>query len=395
MFLSVQLHCALTSHLHIFTPQQADNDDVESLFSPSVHNFDKEDRRTVLRRIGRTITSKVQASALRVLPPMNDTANGMYEDTHNDEPFQCSFGTHETNGIWVNHHDRVGAMMAAIVWVLILYSSLTVLLLAQHQHVPIFVAAFYMTICALALASHAKTTFTDPGAIPTCAVPIRTKDVKFHAMCSQCQTYKPDCAHHCRICDRCVAHMDHHCPWMNNCIGAGNMKHFLLFLVYVWTASALALILFALNYFLCENEYCEFSGIEIQLVRAMTWICVGALLFTTSMLMSITYAVLTGVGTIDRLKKKATNTWHESIEEPVPWTDIFGIAPYWTWLLPIDPIFDNYDRIMGYSTTQRLLRAQSGANPQQSRPSQRQAQQGNQRQSPTTRAGRWSTTVDL
>lgn len=25
--------------------------------------------------------------------------------------------------------------------------------------------------------------------------------------------------------------MDHHCPWMNNCIGAKNQKHFMLFLV--------------------------------------------------------------------------------------------------------------------------------------------------------------------
>jgi hypothetical protein len=374
----------------------SDNDngnDVESIFSPSVQEFDKDDRRSVLQRIGQTITNNIRATSYRVLPPMDDFTADRYEDTYNDQPWKCTFGTNEDDGIWINHYDRVGTVMAALVWVLILYSSLTVLILAQHQHVPVVLAAFYCTICALALASHAKTCFTDPGAVPVAAVPLvcvatnsiqsNSKEPKFYAMCSHCQTYKPDGAHHCRICDRCVSRMDHHCPWMNNCVGAANMKHFTLFLVYVWTASALALVLFSINYFFCTNEYCEFSGMEVQLVRAMTWICIGALLFTTSMLMSLVYSLYTGIGTVDRLKKKATNAWHETTEEPVPWRDIFGIAPVWTWPFPVYPIFDDYDRIMGYATPQRLLRAQSlykNKQAQQQRQQQPQPQQQQQQQ---------------
>lgn len=149
-----------------------------------------------------------------------------------------------------------------------------------------------------------------------------------------------------------------HCPWMNNCIGAGNMKHFFLFLIYTWSCSVFSLVLLGWNYFFCASEDCAFTLVLTQLVRIMTVLSCGAFLFTSSMLMNVLYGLLTGIGTIDRLKKKATDTMEASEEEPTPLTDIFGIAPFWQWPLPADPIFDDHDRVMGFSTSQRLLREQ-------------------------------------
>lgn len=75
--------------------------------------------------------------------------------------------------------------------------------------------------------------------------------------------------------------------------------------------------------------------------------------------MNVTYGIMTGIGTIDRLKKKATNTMSQSDEEPIKLEDVFGIAGFHTWPFPVDPVFDDYDRVMGYSTPQRLSREQN------------------------------------
>lgn len=283
-----------------------------------------------------------------------------YVDSYNGEPWGCTFGTNEESGIWMNSGDQAGSIMAALVWLLMLYSAATVTLLTITEGIPPILGMIYTILCFMALACHAKTSLTDPGSVPRSAVPQESQRQAStsHSMCGQCQTFKPPASHHCRICNRCVSRMDHHCPWMNNCVGAANLKHFLLFLLYTWTCAAYSLSLFGWNYFFCADEDCTFHVIVVHLVRVMTVLCVGAFLFTSSMLMNVCYGLMTGIGTIDRLKKKATNTMSQSDEEPILLKDVFGIAGYHTWPFPIDPVFDDYDRVMGYSTPQRLVREQ-------------------------------------
>lgn len=49
--------------------------------------------------------------------------------------------------------------------------------------------------------------------------------------CRTCHLKKPARSKHCNICQACVLVADHHCIWVNNCIGKGNYVYFFSFLV--------------------------------------------------------------------------------------------------------------------------------------------------------------------
>uniref|UniRef100_A0A8D0GLA7 Palmitoyltransferase n=1 Tax=Sphenodon punctatus TaxID=8508 RepID=A0A8D0GLA7_SPHPU len=93
-----------------------------------------------------------------------------------------------------------------------------------------FHAVVFNLIVFMLLACHTCAVFADPGMVPLPDTAIDFSDLRSSTphkndrsnedwtVCNRCEAYRPPRAHHCRICHRCVRRMDHHCPWINNCV---------------------------------------------------------------------------------------------------------------------------------------------------------------------------------
>ena len=81
-------------------------------------------------------------------------------------------------------------------------------------------------------------TLIDPGYVPLkkdfLGLMERLVEEELHLdyICINCENLSPEKSMHCNYCQKCVQGFDHHCTFVNNCLGYKNHKYFLLFLVF-------------------------------------------------------------------------------------------------------------------------------------------------------------------
>lgn len=195
----------------------------------------------------------------------------------------------------------------------------------------------------LAVASHVKTMLTDPGAVPTGnatqstieKMGLRAGEVVFK--CPKCCSIKPERAHHCSVCQRCIRRMDHHCPWVNNCIGENNQKFFVLFTFYICIISLHAIAMVVYQFMLCVNvDWKECSGVSppATAIFLIFLVLEGLLfaLFTAIMFGTQLQAICTDETTIESLKKEQA-TW-ERQSYWISLKEVFGHPFSVAWFSP-------------------------------------------------------------
>jgi len=138
----------------------------------------------------------------------------------------------------------------ATIWFLYLWLHLGHLLGhkdAGLRTTGIWQAAVSQGLFAMLVVCFARAVLTDPGSVPETAewsgrgeaerrgekrMSLEVKQTGERRFCKWCDHYKPDRAHHCRVCRSCILRMDHHCPWIANCVGFANHKYFFLLVFY-------------------------------------------------------------------------------------------------------------------------------------------------------------------
>ncbi|XP_029607547.1 palmitoyltransferase ZDHHC7-like isoform X3 [Salmo trutta] len=228
----------------------------------------------------------------------------------------------ETEQVWFIQ-DGCGMVCAFITWFLVLYADFVVtfvmLLPSKSFWYAVVNGVVFNCLAVLALTSHLRTMLTDPGAVPKGNATkkymesLNLKPGEVIYKCSKCYSIKPERAHHCRspgspsrfqpppprlvpnehdhgvvslpcsICKRCIRKMDHHCPWVNNCVGENNQRFFVLFTMYIAMISTHALALSGYQFVTCVKvQWSECSDFSPPVtVMLMIFLCLEGLLFLT------------------------------------------------------------------------------------------------------------------
>ncbi|KFV81484.1 Palmitoyltransferase ZDHHC23, partial [Struthio camelus australis] len=98
--------------------------------------------------------------------------------------------------------------------------------------------------------------------------------------CAKCQLVRPARAGHCRLCGRCVRRLDHHCVWINSCVGEQNHQAFILALSLFMLTSLYGIMLTLdtvcrgrtpfMALFYCPGAYSDYSS---ALSFTCVWYC--------------------------------------------------------------------------------------------------------------------------
>ncbi|XP_048850598.1 palmitoyltransferase ZDHHC23-B-like isoform X1 [Brienomyrus brachyistius] len=120
--------------------------------------------------------------------------------------------------------------------------------------------------------------------------------------CPTCRIMCPPRSGHCRICSACVYRLDHHCIWINSCVGQANHRSFLLMLLLFLLTSLYGIslvlrsvcphqnLLFALFY--CPGVYAQYStALCFTCVWYSTVVTGGLLHLLVLQLINISYNV--------------------------------------------------------------------------------------------------------
>lgn len=249
-----------------------------------------------------------------------------------------------------NGHLRAPSLVEILVliptYILVGYSECisTILSLIWWERSPALTAALiglHSLLVIMAMWAHWMSLFTDPGQVPAFDDEAMAEDALRWGFtkCTKCDSIRPKRTYHCKVCRRCILHMDHHCPWIGNCVGLFNQKFFIQYNVYVFLVGMSDLgIGSSIVYKVYENvsmspqTLSQKYGMGLIICTVIFFmLAVIFTIFTLNVLFDQIRGLYRNQTTIDRLK--GISTREQTLLQSA--INVFGGPPSLKWLLPI------------------------------------------------------------
>ncbi|XP_056648716.1 palmitoyltransferase ZDHHC3 isoform X2 [Diorhabda sublineata] len=249
--------------------------------------------------------------------------------------------------------DPCGILCILITYIAVFYADYVIIKWIVFQTMSdslwgTFNVVMFNTVIFLLLISHIKAVMTDPGTVPLPQSRIDFSDMHSSdsgcefvnwTVCARCETYRPPRAHHCRICQRCIRRMDHHCPWINNCVGERNQKYFIQFLIYVGTLSVYAITLLGISWVNgCEGCSDDIPSKEARILHNIILFLESVLfgLFVAAILIDQMQSILSDETAVEQIQKKGPYRPYKP--KMVLLREVCGREHPLLWLLPCSAV---------------------------------------------------------